>query len=615
MVTMVKMTRPPRRSLRRMVLAGACALVLVVMVALVRSGLDGFDPARGPRVTDRRLAAAFSDARDPRTSIDFSVTSLKEFRTMLNYKQQKDGARARLGGHEIVESSDSRQTRTGFPPFLEGDRGYVDKPKQAKVKEMMKHAWDGYMTYAKGADELQPLSQTPFNWYGSVSLLSTPVDALDTLYIMGLDAEYNDAKNLVLSQLRLDSSFGVRVSVFETNIRVLGGLLGAYEVDGDMALLRMAVRVGDVLMGAFDTPSGLPVNWIDLHTGVASDNEGMQRSSCLAEIGTLQLEFQYLSDVTGDSKYSDAALYALEQLYKMDRPVRGLYPLYVNIHERKFKAAYEYSLAGESDSFYEYLLKLFISTGEKRYLDRFHEAGQAIDQYLVKRSEDGTRAFLSHVYADLRPGANTFHHLSCFAGGMFALGGAVDPSSPRSDKWKQLGASITESCYGSYASSNSGLGGEQVDGTSLRPLTESYYLRPEVVESLFYMWRLTHDIKYRTWGWSIVEALESRCRGAAGFHGLSGTSAANGGGHDRQESFFLAETLKYLFLLFSDDDTVPIEGYVFNTEAHVLSIRGYGRRTDASQWVPVLGVNASQPAGRTASASASRPRRSTSKRP
>lgn len=92
------------------------------------------------------------------------------------------------------------------------------------------------------------------------------------------------------------------------------------------------------------------------------------------------------------------------------------------------------------------------------------------------------------------------------------------------------------------------------------------------------MWRFTHDTKYREWGWAFAQALEKHCRTGAGYHGLTSAKYPK----DRMESFFLAETLKYLYLLFTDDSVMPLDEYIFNTEAHPLSIRGYGKRASLS---------------------------------
>jgi hypothetical protein len=174
---------------------------------------------------------------------------------------------------------------------------------------MLKFAFDGYKKYAWGCDQLQPLTNGCSNWYGGVSLLSTPVDMLDTLHIAGLEQEFQETKELVLEKLNFDVSIGLKV--FETNIRVLGGLLSAYELDGDKKLLDKAIELGNILKKAFDTPTGIPVANINPRHPSA----GGGGSTVLAELGTMQLEMQYLSDVTGDKSYGEVVcLLTLEYL-------------------------------------------------------------------------------------------------------------------------------------------------------------------------------------------------------------------------------------------------------------------------------------------------------------
>jgi mannosyl-oligosaccharide alpha-1,2-mannosidase len=167
--------------------------------------------------------------------------------------------------------------------------------------------------------------------------------------------------------------------------------------------------------------------------------------------------------------------------------------------------------------------------------------------------------------------------LSCFAGGMFAIGAM---NNKRGTWTEQLhyGAKLTETCYEWYRTSPSGLGGEAVSviDEKIEKSDGTYLLRPELVESIFYMWRITHDPKYRDWGWEIVKSLDKNCKKEFGYSGFKKLGISN----NKQESFFLAETLKYLYLLFSEDDVIPLEKYVFNTEAHPISIRGFGKRGD-----------------------------------
>ncbi|XP_023223063.1 mannosyl-oligosaccharide alpha-1,2-mannosidase IA-like [Centruroides sculpturatus] len=96
----------------------------------------------------------------------------------------------------------------------------------------------------------------------------------------------------------------------------------------------------------------------------------------------------------------------------------------------------------------------------------------------------------------------------------------------------------------------------------------------KVIESYFYLWRFTHDPKYREWGWEAAQAIEKHCRVENGFTGLKNVYVLDSPKDDVQQSFFLAETLKYLYLLFSEDDLIPLDSWVFNTEAHPLPIKG-----------------------------------------
>jgi hypothetical protein len=97
-------------------------------------------------------------------------------------------------------------------------------------------------------------------------------------------------------------------------------------------------------------------------------------------------------------------------------------------------------------------------------------------------------------------------------------------------------------------------------------------LRPETVEALFVLWRVTKQPRWRTYGWRIFEAFVRHCRNARGFAGLQNVEVKTPKQRSRQESFWTAETLKYLYLLFSDDATIPLDEFVFNTEAHPLPV-------------------------------------------
>lgn len=124
--------------------------------------------------------------------------------------------------------------------------------------KMMIHAWQGYMMYAKGFDELDSERKMGYNWYSPNSMLFTPIDAYDTLWIMDLKNEAAEAKNLIFANINFD--IDKDVSMFETTIRVLGGLLSSYEMDGDRVWIRHANELGIRLLPSFNSPHGLPVD-------------------------------------------------------------------------------------------------------------------------------------------------------------------------------------------------------------------------------------------------------------------------------------------------------------------------------------------------------------------
>ncbi|KAI9094578.1 glycoside hydrolase [Phlyctochytrium arcticum] len=467
-----------------------------------------------------------------------------------------------------------------FPAFLTDNRDQADEEKLKVVREMMSFAWDKYIEIGPGADEIRPEAKIPHNWYGGSSFLSTPVDSLDTLHIMGLTSRYKVAKQMVLDKLNYE--IDTHINVFETTIRVLGGLLAAYELDGDDRLLALAKQLGDKLIGVFDTPTGLPIGHWNMKKG---NPEGPMGSTVnLAEIGTLQVEFQYLSDVTGDPKYAEKALKVYDVLHDTPHPVKGLYKIDHNTNslpDNTTPASEQYGIGAASDSFYEYLLKVWLSTGIEKYREWYDESAQAINKHLVRTSDEGRNTYVPNA-SNPRSGdfmsSHQFHHLTCFAGGMFATGALTR----RREGWTELldlGKRITHTCWQSYSRTETGLGPESMDGSNLNGIDSRYILRPETTESIFYMWRFTHDPIYREMGWAMVQSLNTYARLENGFAGLRNVNdKTRKGGDDLQQSFFMAETLKYLYLLFESDDVIPLEAYVFNTEAHPLSMRGWGKR-------------------------------------
>lgn len=464
---------------------------------------------------------------------------------------------------ESTELDRNAQSETHMPQ----SNGYEDRDKMEYVKKMMAFSWDNYKKYAWGKDEIKPVSKVGREWYGNYGLASTIIDSLDTLYIMGFTEEFKNSTEYIVSEF--DFKKPVSVSVFETTIRCVGGLLSAYELGGDTRLIDKAKELADLLLPSFNSGSGLPYGRINLETG-ATSNHKWARGSVLAEIGSMQLEFQYLSKLTGDEKYASVSFKALEYVLNAEKPIKGLYPTFIDTNTGKWKNPGIYTVGPLADSFYEYLLKLWLQSGkaDTKYRNYWVEAAKSIQEHLVRKTPEG----FDYIGSGHVPRvSHDMDHLTCFAGGMFALAGKTIEDE-NADQWFSLGANLTETCYKMYEKQPHGLSPEKTRITNWMAVIKYYILRPEAVESLFYMWRFTHDEKYRQWGWEIAKSIEQYCRVEGGYSGIHDITKPQIRHNDNQESFYLAETLKYLYLLFADDDLIPLNKYVFNTEAHPFPI-------------------------------------------
>ncbi|KAL5106212.1 Mannosyl-oligosaccharide 12-alpha-mannosidase IB [Taenia crassiceps] len=438
--------------------------------------------------------------------------------------------------------------------------------KREKIKEMTKHAWSNYVKYAWGHNELKPLSRTfhDTDILGRVPLGATIVDSIDTLYIMGLEEEYKQAASWIRDRLDF-SNAPTEVSVFEITIRFVGGLLSIYSMTRDQVFLDRSVSILNNLLPAFDEKTGLPASLFNLRTKERR-NYNWASNGChiLSEIGTLHMEFQFVSELTGDPKYGQMVHRIRDYIEAASNVSNNQFRTYVSAQQEVF-CNRRVTLSGEGDSFFEYLLKEWIRTGHadvkaRKLYDCSLESFESLN--MLRTSKMG-----SFYVTDSQHGSpgNTMGHLACFAGGMFALGAAKRNTS---DVWFLRGKQLTETCRKSYAQTETNLGPESfrftdnVDAVGISSNEKRYFLRPETVESYFYMWRFTHDNVYREYAWDVVQALEKYCRSEGGFSGLSDVTSATPTQDDVQQSFFLAETLKYLYLIFCDDSVLPLDRWV-----------------------------------------------------
>jgi glycosyl hydrolase family 47 len=419
-----------------------------------------------------------------------------------------------------------------------------------RVKTEFLHAWNNYERYAWGHDALKPLSRMPHDWYGH-SLLMTPVDALDTLIVMKLDAEADKARNLIATQLSFDHD--IYVKNFEITIRLLGGLLSSYQLTGDKRLLALADDLGNRLLPAFDSPTGLPYVDVNLRTGQVRDPV-----SNPAETGTLLLEFGTLSKLTGKPVFYDKAKRALVETYKR-RSAIGLVGSSINVETGAWIDP-DSHISGGIDSYYEYLWKCWLLFGDKDCLEMWNASIPAVQKYLAAE----VRGELWYGHADMTTGQRTdttYGALDAFFPALLALSGDL----PRA---RQLQAS-------SFKMWNlHGIEPEVIDYKTMRATALTYHLRPEIVESTYYLHHYTRDPGYRRMGETIFNDFVKNCRTENGYAALQDVITKEK--RDEMESFALAETFKYFYLLFAPADALDFNKVVFNTEAHPLRRVGDG---------------------------------------
>jgi hypothetical protein len=413
-----------------------------------------------------------------------------------------------------------------------------------RVKTEFLHAWNSYERYAWGHDALKPLSKTAHDWYGQ-SLLMTPVDALDTLILMKLDAEADKARALITTELSFDRD--IYVKNFEITIRLLGGLLSGYQLTGDKRLLALAEDLGNRLLPAFNSPTGLPYVFVNLRTGQVRDSV-----SNPAETGTLLLEFGTLSKLTGNLVFYDKAKRALVETYKRRSPI-GLVGSSINVETGAWTDN-DSHISGGIDSYYEYLWKCWLLFGDKDCLEMWNASIPAIHKYLA----DETGGELWYGHADMlsgKRGDTTYGALDAFFPAVLCLSGDI----PRARRLQASSFKMWKL---------HGIEPEVIDYKTMRVIAATYHLRPEIVESTYYLHHYTNDPEYRKMGETIFNDFVKHCRTQTGYAALKDMVTKEK--RDEMESFALAETFKYFYLLFAPPGTLEFDKVVFNTEAHPL---------------------------------------------
>ena len=421
----------------------------------------------------------------------------------------------------------------------------VDKVKLAKdVKSEFLHAWTGYKKYCWGHDDLKPLSKTCRDWYGT-TILMTPVDSLDSLYLLGFKREADTTREYIAKNLSFDKD--IEVQNFEITIRILGGLLSSYQITGDKRLLTLADDLGTRLLPVFNSPTGLPYRFVNLRTGKTRGE-----ISNPAETGTLLIEFGTLSKFTGKPVYYEKAKRALVETYKRRSSI-GLVGTEINVETGVWTNT-DSHVSSEIDSYYEYLLKCSILFGDKDCKKMWDDSIPAIHEYL----SDDVRGELWYRHVDMNTGkttANTFGALDAFFPAVLALSGGINRA-------ERLQASAFKMWQ------IAGVEPEEIDYVKMKIRNGGYPLRPEIVESTYYLYHYTHDPKYLAMGKQMFEDLVKYCRTDEAYAGLKSVETKEK--TDYMHSFLFAETFKYFYLLFAPENALDFNKVVFNTEAHPI---------------------------------------------
>ncbi|KAI5867139.1 glycoside hydrolase family 47 protein [Durotheca rogersii] len=507
----------------------------------------------------------------------------------------------------------------------------------ASVKDSFKHSWNGYKKHAWGHDEIKPISgryKDPFGGWAA-----TLVDSLDSLWLLGMEEDFAFAVqacdnidfttteeysvNIFETVIRYLGGF---LAAYELSAK-------AYP-----SLLKKATEIADLVMTAFDTSNHMPITrfpWREYASGQVREGRG---HALIAELGSLSLELTKMSQLTGDMQYYDAAQRIADELERgqTTTTLPGMWPIMVDTSTTPVKFSGDsYTLGGMADSTYEYLGKQYLLLGgaldqPRRMYDGFIDVAK---KHLLRRALNPDNIPLL-FFGDARVVRTTSgdkqvvttpraQHLTCFAGGMVGMAAKIF------DRPSDLGVAeqLTDGCVWSYNQTASGIGPEifhfipcdpdsakddckwtddrwkaalqkywgkdsksdaltderlqTIIDTSRLPRgmvdvdDRRYILRPEAIESVFMMYRLTGNSRYMDKAWAMFEAIEKRTRTPYASAALGDVTADRPMQVDSMESFWLAETLKYFYLIFGDWELANLDEWVLNTEAHPL------RRVDA----------------------------------
>ncbi|GKT47129.1 endoplasmic reticulum mannosyl-oligosaccharide 1,2-alpha-mannosidase [Colletotrichum spaethianum] len=365
--------------------------------------------------------------------------------------------------------------------------------------------------------------------------------------------------------------------------------------------LTPARELGDMLYMGFDTPNRIPGFWLNF--------EDAKKGTQLAGLHdpstspcSLSLEFTRLSQLTGDMKYFDAinriTRFLERTQYQSKLP--GMWPKMINFREERVDTDNGFSLGALADSLYEYLPKMYTLLGglDKTYEKMYVGAMAIVEQHLLFRpmTEDDVDILFAgdaYIYPDRVDHIAEGQHLSCFVGGMLGLGGKLFAIDNHID----LGDRVARGCAWAYDAMPSGLMPEIFNLIACSSMTGNcrwdekrweqegdkrlrkgfknardpkYILRPEAIESVFLLYRMTGQQDLQDIAWNMFQSAIKATRTEFANSAIADVTVPSDETQktDSMESFWLSQTLKYYYLIFSSPELISLDEYVFNTEAH-----------------------------------------------
>jgi mannosyl-oligosaccharide alpha-1,2-mannosidase len=423
------------------------------------------------------------------------------------------------------------------------------------VRSEMRWAWNNYRERAWGKDQIKPIS----GGFESFPLKDhhlglTLIEALDTLWIMGLDDEFRDGVEWVKANLDFDVDGDV--SVFETSIRLVGGLLSAFHACNDAALLAKARDLADRLLPSFAaSPIGIPHRFINLKTG-----ELRGRETNPAETGTFIPEFGFLSRATGDGRYRAAAKHALRSMFERRSKI-GLLADSIDCMTGEWKSR-RATVGPPSDSYYEYLWDGWDLLGDRDCLRMYRSCTAAILRHQPVRR--GSNLWFANVdFETGKPLDTEQDELGSFYGGLLAQGGNGPIGAAHTRTWARVQAR-----YGVLP--------ESIDSTDMRALSKTNDLRPELADAAFNHWLLDRREEWRHIVRDHYFEMKRWNRARYGYADLGDVTANPKIQSDHCPGYWWSEQMKYYYLIFADTPRVDYRRLYLSTEGNIL--RGLGKR-------------------------------------